>query len=147
MRKLLLMQFAALLLIVFTAAASGTPSDDKAVITDLMETRIGILSYYYGGKMSFEDARSNMAKITAESLFKEDVALLEGFANTEVDQITDYNLEVLSCQRTSYGIIKGQVRVRWMMYGPEGHWETEEEYYYTAETDVESIKLTQLKKL
>ena len=147
MRKLLLMQFAALLLIVFTAAASGTPSDDKAVITDLMETRIGILSYYYGGKMSFEDARNNMAKITAESLFKEDVALLEGFANTEVDQITDYDLEVLSCQRTSYGIIKGQARVRWMMYGPEGHWETEEEYYYTAETDVESIKLTQLKKL
>ena len=63
MRKLLLMQFAALLLIVFTAAASGIPSDDKAVITDLMETRIGILSYYYGGKMSFEDARNNMAKI------------------------------------------------------------------------------------
>ena len=94
MKKLLLIQFCALLLIVFTAATNGTPKDDQAMVADLMETRIGILSYYYGGKMTFEDARKNIAKITAESLFKEDVDLLEGFANTEVDQITNYNIEI-----------------------------------------------------
>lgn len=147
MKKLFMVQLCALLLIVFTAATSGTPTSNKAVVTELMETRIGILSYYYGGKMTFEDARKNMAKITAEGLFKEDVALLEGFANTEVDQITDYDLEILSCKRTSYGIIKGEARVHWIMRGTEGYWETEEEYYYTAESDECGTKLTQLKKL
>jgi len=147
MKKLFLIQLCALLLIIFTAASSGMPPDDKTVIKDLMETRIGILSYYYGGKMSFEDARNNMAKITAEGLFTEDVALMEGFSKTEVDQITDYSLEILSCQRTSYGIIKGEMRVRWRLFGQEGHWETIEKYYFTADCDETSIKLTQLKKL
>ena len=147
MKKLFLVQLCALLLIVLTAATSAVPSSDKAVIEDLMETRIAILSYYYGGKMTFEDARDNMAKITAEGLFGEDVALLEGFANTEVDQITDYDLEILSCKRTSYGIIQGRVRVHWMMHGLEGYWETEEEYYFTADWDENATKLTQLKKM
>ena len=147
MKKLFLIQLSALLLIVFTAAASGTPPDDKTVISDLMEERIGILSYYYGGKMSFEDARSNMAKVTAESLFKEDIALMEGFSRTEVDQITDYSLEILSCQRTSYGILKGEAKVSWVLLGPDGYWETEEAYYFTADCDTEGTKLTQLKKL
>ena len=147
MKKLFLIQIAALLLIVFTAAASGTPADDKAIVTDLMETRIAILSYYYGGKMTLEDAKDNMSKITADGLFKEDVALMEGFADTEVDQITDYNLKILSCKRTSYGIIKGEAKVYWRLKGQEGYWETEEEYYFTAETDGGSTKLTQLKKL
>lgn len=147
MKKLFLVQLCALLLIIFTAATSGAPKDDQAIICDLMETRIGILSYYYGGKMTFEDARENMAKITAEGLFKEDVALLQGFANTEVDQITNYKIEILSCKRTSYGILKGEAKVHWVMHGSEGYWETEEEYYYTAESGEKGAKLTQLKKL
>lgn len=147
MKKLFLIQFCALLLIVFTAATNGTPKDDQAMVADLMETRIGILSYYYGGKMTFEDARKNIAKITAESLFKEDVDLLEGFANTEVDQITNYNIEILSCKRTNYGILKGEAKVHWVMRGSEGYWETEEEYYYTAASDETGTKLTQLRKL
>lgn len=147
MKKLFLIQLAALLLIVFTAASSGTPADDKTVILDLMETRIDILSYYYGGKMTLEDARHNMAKISAGGLFKEDVAFMEGFSDTEIDQITDYSLEIISCKRTSYGIIKGEARVYWKMRGQEGCWETEEEYYFTAEQDEDHIKLTQLKKI
>mgnify|MGYP003310391528 CR=1 FL=1 len=147
MKKLFLIQISALLLIILTAAASGTPVDDKAVIMDLMEERIGILSYYYGGKMTFEDARKNIAKITAEGLFEEDVAFMEGFSNTEVDQITDYSLEIISCQRTSYGILKGTAQVSWILLGPEGYWQTEEEYYFTAECEKTGTKLTQLKKI
>lgn len=147
MKKLFLVQLCALLLIVFTAATSGVPKNDENVIADLMETRIGILSYYYGGKMALEDAQNNMAKVTAEGLLKEDLALLEGFANTEVDQITDYDLEILSCKRTSYGIIKGEVKVYWILHGTEGYWETEEEYYFVAEQDEQGTKLTQLKKM
>ena len=147
MKKLLIIQLCAFLLIVLTAAANGIPTEDSEVIADLMETRISVLSYYYGGKMTLEDAKDNMAKVTSESLFKEDVALMEGFANTEVDQITDYSLEILSCQRTSYGIIKGRVRVSWVLSGPEGYWDTEEEYYFTADSDEQGTKLTQLKKL
>ncbi len=146
MKKLFWIQICALMLIIFTAASS-IPTDDNGIIKELMETRIDILSYYYGGKMDFHDARENMAKITAEGLFTDDVALMEGFNNTEVDQITDYNLEILSCQRTSYGIIKGEARVHWFLRGNEGHWETEEEYYFTASTDEKATKLTQLKKL
>ena len=147
MKKLFLVQLSALLLIIFTAATSGAPPDDKAVITDLMETRIGILSYYYGGKMTLEDARNNMAKITTGGLFDEDVALMEGFSKTEVDQIVDYNLEILKCNRTSYGIVKGEARVKWVLYGHDGYWNTEENYYFTAEIDDQGAKLTQLKKL
>ena len=147
MKKLLLIQLCALLLIIFTAATSDTPSSDKAVVADLMETRIGILSYYYGGKMTLDDARNNMAKITKDSLFKEDVALMKGFANTEVEQITDYSIEILSCKRSSYGIIQGEACVHWVMYGRDGYWETEENYYFTAERDGEEVKLTQLKKI
>ena len=147
MKKLFLIQLCALLLIVFTAAASAAPQDDKSVVAELLETRIGILSYYYGGKMTFEDARQNLSRITADGLFQDDTALLEGFLNTEVDQIADYNLKVLSCHRTSYGIIKGKVHIYWMMHGSEGYWETEEEYYFTAECDAEGTKLTQLKNL
>ena len=147
MKKLILIQLSVLMLIIFTAATSGTVSSDEELISDLMKTRIDILSYYYGGKMDFEDARNNMAKITKESLFKEDIAMMEGFANTEVEQITDYSLEILSCKRISFGIIQGEARVRWVMHGRDGYWETEENYYFTAESDAENVKLTQLKKL
>ena len=147
MKKMFLIQLCALLLIFFTAATSGTPTTDQRLITDLLETRIDILSYYYGGKMTLEDARHNIAKITTGVLFKEDEAFLEGFANTEVDQITDYEIEILSCNRTSYGILKGEVHIHWVMKGLEGYWETEEEYYFVAEQDEQGAKLTQLKIL
>ena len=147
MKKMFLIQLCALLLIIFTAATSGTPTTDQRLITDLLETRIDILSYYYGGKMTLEDARHNIAKITTGVLFKEDEAFLEGFANTEVDQITDYEIEILSCNRTSYGILKGEVHIHWVMKGLEGYWETEEEYYFVAEQDEQGAKLTQLKIL
>ncbi|MBR3786346.1 MAG: hypothetical protein IKJ77_08080 [Firmicutes bacterium] len=147
MKKLFLIQLCALLLIILTAAASGAPDDDKAIITDLLETRVSILSYYYGGKMTFDDARNNMAKVTSGGLFDEDVSLLEGFAKTEVDQITDFDIQVKNCHRTSYGIIKGEAVVHWVMRGLEGYWETEETYYFTAESDEQGTKLTQLKKL
>lgn len=147
MKKMFLIQLCALLLIIFTAATSGTPTTDQRLITDLLETRIDILSYYYGGKMTLEDARHNIAKITTGVLFKEDEAFLEGFANTEVDQITDYEIEILSCNRTSYGILKGEVHIHWVMKGLEGYWETEEEYYFVAEQDAQGTKLTKLKKI
>ncbi len=147
MKKVVILNLCTLILILLTAGVYARPDTDSETIASLLESRIAILNHYYGGKMNFKDARTNIQRITADSLLKEDLKLMKAFDGDEVDQIASFDLEIVSCQRTSYGIIKGQAEIDWLMQGENGRWNTEESYYFTAEDDQETIKLTQLKKL
>ena len=147
MKKIIIVNVCALLLIFLTAGVNARPNTDDTQIKNLLSQRINILNHFYGGKMAFEDARNNIEKIAADSLLKEDLQLMKAFDGTDVDQVAEYNVNMISCERTSYGIIKGQVDIFWLMQGENGGWETEETYFYTAEDDQGKIKLTQLKKI
>ena len=147
MKKVVILNLCALILILLTAGVYAGPDTDSETIASLLESRIAILNHYYGGKMSFKDAQSNMQRIVSDSLLKEDVKLMKAFDGDDVDQVASFHLNVVSCQRTSYGIIKGQAEICWLMQGENGRWNTEESYYFTAEDNQGTVKLTQLKKL
>ena len=147
MKKVAMLNICALILIFLTAGIQARPNTDSAAVELLLEQRITILNHYYGGKMNFDDARTNVEKIAADSLLKEDLRLMKAFDGEEVDQVASFDVDVAHCSRTSFGIIKGQADVYWLMQGAGGQWETEESYYFTAEDDQGKIKLTQLKKL
>ena len=147
MKRIIIVNICVLLLIFLTAGVNARPNTDSGQIEALLNERISILNHFYGGKMAFEDARHNIEKITADSLLREDLNLMKAFDGVEVDQVAEYDINLISCERTSYGIIKGQVDIFWLMQGENGRWETEESYYFTAEDDQGIFKLTQLKKL
>ena len=147
MKRVVLVNFCAFTLIFLTAGAVARPNTDMETMEILMKERICVLNYYYGGKMSFNDARRNIEKLTDDDLLKEDLALMKAHDGETVDQVAAFDIEILSCKRSSYGIIKGNVDIYWLMQGENGRWETEECYYFTAEDDHGEIKLTQLKKL
>ena len=147
MKKVVILNLCVLFLILLTAGVYARPNTDSATIAVLLENRIAILNHYYGGKMNYDDARINIQRITADSLLKEDLLLMEAFDGEDVDQVASFDLDIVSCQRTSYGIIKGQADIYWLMQGEKGRWDTKESYYFTAEDDQGEVKLTQLKKL
>ena len=147
MKKIVLINLCALTLIFLTAGVSARPNTDRETIQTLMEQRINVLNYYYGGKMNLEDARCNVEKLTANTLLKEDVRMMKAFDGEAVDQVAAFDIELVSCSRTSYGIIKGQADIYWLMQGENGRWETEESYFFTAEDHQGEVKITQLKKI
>ena len=147
MKRVVLVNLCALTLIFLTAGAIARPDTDVKTMETLMEERICVLNYYYGEKMSFDDARRNIEKLTAGELLREDLSLMKAHDGETVDQVAAYDIEILSCKRSSYGIIKGNAEIYWLMQGENGRWETEESYYFTAEDDDGKIKMTQLKKL
>mgnify|MGYP006992073753 CR=1 FL=1 len=146
MKKAVTANICILMIILLTAGAHARPAKDSTQIEELFEQRIAILNHYYGGKMAFEDARSNIEKLVSGPLLEEDVRLMKAFDASGVDQVADYDLNLVSCKRSSYGIIKGQADIYWVMQGENGRWETEESYFYTAENKGDCIKLTQLTK-
>jgi len=147
MKKVIILNVCVLILIFLTAWVYARPNTDSETIAVLLENRIAILNHYYGGKMNYGDARTNIQRIAADSLLKEDLRLMKAFNGDDVDQVASFDLDIVSCQRTSYGIIKGQADVYWLMQGENGRWATAESYYFTAEDDQGEVKLTQLKKL
>jgi len=147
MKKAAVANICILMMIFLTAGVYARPANDSAQIEELLEQRIAILNHYYGGKMAFEDARKNIEKLVSGLLLEEDLRLMKAFDASGVDQVAGYDLNLISCERSSYGIIKGQADIHWVMQGENGRWETEESYYYTAECNGEDIKLTQLTKI
>lgn len=147
MKKIVIVNLCLLLFIFFTAGMKAVPASDSAKIEELMKERIGILNYYYGGKMSFEDARKNIEKIEKSTLLAEDLDLMKSFVGEAIDQIADYAFLSTTCKRSSFGILNGEVEIYWVLQGENGRWETEETYYFTAEDSDGKVKLTQLKKL
>jgi len=147
MKKVIILNVCVLIFIILTAGVYARPNTDSEMIAALLENRIAILNHYYGGKMNYDDARTNIQRIAADSLLKEDLRLMKAFDGEDVDQVASFDLDIVNCQRTSYGIIKGQADIYWLMQGEKGRWDTQESYYFTAEDDQGEVKLTQLKKL
>ena len=147
MKKLIMVNISVLLIMFLTASVNVKPNTDTQSVEHLLEERIAILNHFYGGKMAFDDARNNLEKISADSLLKEDVSLMKAFDGSEVDHVAEFHIEITECGRTSYGVIKGKAEISWLMQGQREEWDTVESYYFTAEDDQGTIKLTQLKKL
>ncbi len=147
MRKLMIVNICAILFVFLTSFIYGEPAADEDAVYSLMEERIAILNNYYGGKMSYDDARNNISKISTGSLYSDDVKIMKAWENADIDQITSFDIEIASCQRTSHGIIKGEMEVHWVLKGAEGTWETCQNYYFTAEEQKGKMKLSQLKKI
>lgn len=143
-RRVFTVNLCVLLIIFLTAGAAGKPADDNQVVKKLISERIEILNSYYSGNCNEEQSGEALRKIEKDSLLKNDIRLMAAYARTDIDQIADYRVRILSGRRTAYGIIKGKAEVKYLMKSTGGKIRQTHRYFFTAECGKSSkIKMTQ----
>lgn len=143
-RKAFTVNLCVLLIIFLTAGVAAKPADDNQTVRKIISQRIEILNSYYSGEKNAEQAKEALQKIEKDSILKNDIRLMAAYANTDIDQIADYKVKILSGRRTGYGIIKGKAEVKYLMRSTGGRIRQTHRYFFTAELGKSSkVKMTQ----
>ncbi len=145
MKKIHAINLCVVLIIFLTAGACAKPATDSKEVKRLIGERIETLNSYYCGEENLDDTRQALEKIEKGSMLKQDVALMKAYDRTEIDRIAGYTVKILSCKRTSFGIVKGKAEIRYIMDGQKGKWKETHRYFFTGEKEKSKTKLTQLK--
>lgn len=147
MKKLFVVNLCILSVIFLTAGMAEKPASLSKEAAEIISGRITILNSYYSGKREFDETRSRLEKIETGKILKEDVALMKGFARSDIEQIPEHKVKIKSCQGKSRGLVKGEALITYILEGNQGKFKQSGRYYFTAEKKKEKLKLTQLEKL
>ena len=144
MKKMFAINGCVILIMILTAGALAKPAEDNQVVKKLVAERIEILNAYYTGLQDAEETENDLEKIEKGALLKSDRALMQAYTATELDQITDYRIKIKNCRSTGFGIITGNLEIRYSMYGLKGTYQQTQDYYFTGEKENGGVRLTQL---
>lgn len=147
MKKLYVVNLCVLLIMFLTAGIVGRPNTDNQQVKGLIAGRITALNDYYSQERGFDRTEAALKKIEKDALLRNDLALMEAYSATDLDRIRSAKVRIKACRRSSYGIIKGKAEVSYVMEGQRGNWQDKQLYYFTAEAQKKTMKLTQLKKI
>ncbi|WP_425754887.1 hypothetical protein ACPW7J_07785 [Ihubacter sp. rT4E-8] len=147
MKKLYVVNLCVLLIMFLTAGIVGRPNTDSSQIKLLVTDRITALNDYYSQDTTYDETEDILRQLEKEKLLRSDLALMKAYSATDMDRIQTSKVKVKSCKRTSYGIIKGNAEISYVMYRQHGKWRDKQVYFFTAEDKKGKIKLTQLKKI
>ena len=145
MKKVYAVNLCVLMFMLFTTGMTAGAADDDELVKDMLSRRTEILEQYFHGGADADECRAELERIESGSLLRQDVENMKAFAATDIESILDFRIRILSCRRSSYGIVKGRVEILYVMAGC-GTKRTETcQYFFTAEERSEALKLTQLK--
>lgn len=147
MKKVYIFNVCVLLVIFLTAGVIVRPQSDRKIMEDQIHSRIEILNRYYDGTWDFDKTRSALEKVEKGSLLKTDTALMKDYEYTDIEQVTEYEVRMISCRTTRYGILKGKAEIVYLMRGNQGKQKETHRYLFTAEKEKKKIRLTQMKIL
>lgn len=134
----------ALLLTVFmlsTVMASG--SDAESVISMLVRQRTDIMNEYFGGHILYKEASDRLAKVEAGRLLDEDLNAMKEYFQTDIEEITDYEITKTEITDMDGTLICAVVTVRWELFGTGGEEHIDGVYSVIAEKRENSYKLVQ----
>ena len=113
-------------------------SGPEAEISMLVRQRTDIMNEYFGGHILYKEAAARIEKVENGRLLDEDLAAMNDFFQTDIEEITDYHITNMDDT-----LICAVVTVEWEISGIEGKDEIENIYSVIAEKKENSYKLVQ----
>lgn len=142
MKKVYVFQICALLLIFLTAGVIIKPQSDSKIMESQIQSRIEILNKYYDGTWDYDRAETALEKVEKGSLLKTDTALMKDYELTDMEQVTEYTVTVISSRTTRYNMVKCTVKIDYTMYGQQGKRKESHKYLFTGEKEKKRIRLS-----
>lgn len=147
MKKIHAVNLCIIVIIFLTAGVSAKPDTESQDMKQNISDRIMILNRYYSGEETLDKTRTALENIETGTILKDDVKQMKLYSRTDMDQITDSKVKILSCKETSFGILKGKAKISYVMKGQQGSRKETHHYFFTAEKEKKTRKLTQLKPI
>ena len=107
-----------------------------------IQSRIEILNKYYDGTWDYDRAETALEKVEKGSLLKTDTALMKDYELTDMEQVTEYAVTVISSRTTRYNMVKCTVKIDYTMYGQQGKRKESHKYLFTGEKEKKRIRLS-----
>ena len=121
MKKVYVFQICALLLVFLTAGVIIKPQSDT---------------------WDYDRAETALEKVEKGSLLKTDTALMKDYELTDMEQVTEYAVTVISSRTTRYNMVKCTVKIDYTMYGQQGKRKESHKYLFTGEKEKKRIRLS-----
>ncbi len=141
--KHLIKKPAILLIVLLLSTVMASGSGPESEITMLVTQRTDIMNEYFGGHILYKEAAERIDKIEKGRLLEEDLEAMKSFFQTDIEDITDYEITKVEITDMDNSLICAVVTVDWQVYGTGGNENIEGIYSVIAEKSENSYKLVQ----
>lgn len=141
--KHLIKKPAILLIVLLLSTVMASGSGPESEITMLVTQRTDIMNEYFGGHILYKEAAERIDKIEKGRLLEEDLEAMKSFFQTDIEDITDYEITKVEITDMDDALICAVVTVDWQVYGTGGNENIEGIYSVIAEKSENSYKLVQ----
>lgn len=135
MKKMLMLLFVVALLMTTATAFAFAASEEKTIET-LIAGRIEAMNGFFSSQLAYKEAEEYLRQVEGGSLLTEDLHALRTYFRTDVDRITDWEIEEIKITAKDDDVLCAWVTIAWETADLEGIAKIRESYsVICAQTD------------